>query len=67
MLVLSRKRGEKILISEGIVITVAEVAGGRIRLAFEAPDHVRILRAELAGRGPPGQATSARPEASKPR
>jgi len=48
MLVLSRKVGEKVLIDDGISVTVAEVSGNRVRLAFEAPEHVRIRRAELA-------------------
>jgi carbon storage regulator CsrA len=48
MLVLSRKPGEKIVIGNGIIITVIEVKGNRVRLAFDAPDQVRILRAELA-------------------
>jgi carbon storage regulator len=50
MLVLTRKPGEKVLIGNGINVTVAEVKGNKVRLAFEAPDDVRILRAELASR-----------------
>ncbi len=48
MLVLSRKPGEKIVIG-GITVTVLEVHGDRVRVGIEAPEHVRILRAELAG------------------
>ena len=48
MLVLSRKQGEKVVIGNDITVTVAEVKGGRIRLAIDAPDHVRVLRGELA-------------------
>jgi carbon storage regulator len=50
MLVLSRKPGEKVVTSNGIAVTVADIKGNRVRLAFEAPDDVRILRAELANR-----------------
>ena len=50
MLVLSRKPGEKVVIGNGITLTVVEVGGGRVRLAFDAPDQVRILRGELACR-----------------
>ena len=50
MLALSRKPGEKVVIANGITLTVVEVRGNRVRLAFDAPDHVRILRAELACR-----------------
>jgi carbon storage regulator len=48
MLVLSRKPGEKILIGDGITVTVLEVIGHRVRIGISAPDDVRILRAELA-------------------
>jgi carbon storage regulator len=48
MLVLSRKVGEKLLVDNHTTITVVEVRGKRVRLAFEAPDQVRILRSELA-------------------
>jgi carbon storage regulator len=49
MLVLSRKPGEQVFIGNGITLTVVEVKGNRVRLAFDAPDDVRILRAELGG------------------
>ena len=48
MLVLTRKAGEKVVIGEGITITVLEVVGNRMRIGLEAPEHVRILRGELA-------------------
>jgi carbon storage regulator len=50
MLALSRKPGEKVVIGNGITLIVVEVRGDRVRLAFDAPDQVRILRAELACR-----------------
>jgi carbon storage regulator len=48
MLVLSRKPGEKIVLGQGITVTVLEVQGGRVRVGIEAPDEVRVLRGELA-------------------
>ena len=48
MLVLSRKPGEQVVLGGGITLTVVEVRGGRVRLAFDAPAQARILRAELA-------------------
>jgi carbon storage regulator len=48
MLVLSRKPGEKVVIGKSITLTVVEVEGNRVRLGFDAPDEIRILRAELA-------------------
>lgn len=50
MLVLTRKERDAILIGEGIVVTVAEINGGRVKLAIEAPRHVRIDRQEVAGK-----------------
>ena len=50
MLVLSRKPGEQVVIGDGITLTVVEVRGDRVRLAFDAPAQVGIRRAELACR-----------------
>lgn len=47
MLVLSRKLDERIRIGDEIVITVKQIAGNRVSIGIEAPDHVRILRGEL--------------------
>jgi carbon storage regulator len=47
MLVLSRKLGEKIYISENICITVVDIDRGKIRLGIEAPREVPIFRQEL--------------------
>jgi carbon storage regulator len=48
MLVLSRKVGERVLIGEGIVLTVLEVDRRRVRLGIEAPTDVAIWRKELS-------------------
>jgi len=50
MLVLSRKSGEKVVIGNGITVTVVSVQGNRVKLAFEAPANVRISRAELVAK-----------------
>ena len=50
MLALSRKPGEQVVIGNTITLTVVAVRGDRVRLAFDAPAQVRILRAELACR-----------------
>ena len=49
MLVLSRKRNERILLSGGVTVTVVEVHGDKVRLGFEAPPEVKIAREEVAG------------------
>jgi carbon storage regulator CsrA len=48
MLVLSRQPGEKVVIDGGITVTVVSVIAKKVRLAFDAPAQVRILRGELA-------------------
>lgn len=47
MLVLSRRVGESVCIGPGVKVRVMETRGGRVRLAIDAPDDVRILRSEL--------------------
>jgi carbon storage regulator len=48
MLVLSRKVGERVVIGDRIVVQVLQVSGQRIRLGFEAPPEVTVLRGELS-------------------
>lgn len=52
MLVLTRKELESVCIGDDIVITVTEVRGGRVKLAIDAPRHVRIDRQEISTRSP---------------
>lgn len=47
MLVLTRKKNQKIVIGENVVVTVLQVKGNSIQLGIEAPREVRILRGEL--------------------
>lgn len=48
MLVLSRRKGEEVLIPQyGIVITLVEARNGRARLGFRAPGDLKIIRREL--------------------
>lgn len=50
MLVLTRKAGEKIVLDGNITLTVVEISGNRVKVAFEAPDDVLILRGELVNK-----------------
>lgn len=52
MLILDRKRGERVLIGEDISVMVTSIKGGRVKLGLVAPDSVTIIREELA-RGVP--------------
>ena len=47
MLVLTRKKEEKIIIDDDIEITVVEVEGGKVQLGIEAPQEVEIYREEV--------------------
>ena len=47
MLVISRKAGESILISDDIKITVISLSGERVTIGIEAPKEIRIIREEL--------------------
>ena len=47
MLVLSRKRGEKIFIGRDICITLVDIDRGKCRIGVEAPRDVVIYREEL--------------------
>jgi carbon storage regulator len=47
MLVLSRKPNEAVIVGDDVEVTVLEVSQGRVKLGFEAPRGMRILRAEL--------------------
>ncbi|BAH06907.1 carbon storage regulator CsrA [Clostridium kluyveri] len=47
MLVISRKKGESLLIGEDIEITVTKIEEGAVKLSISAPRSVTILRKEL--------------------
>jgi carbon storage regulator CsrA len=51
MLVLSRKKGEQILVPEcGVTVKVIAVQGNTIRIGIDAPPDVAIMRAEIRER-----------------
>ena len=47
MLVLSRKIGEKLVISDKITLVVNRISGNRVLLGIDAPDDVHVVRGEL--------------------
>ncbi|MFL0269673.1 carbon storage regulator CsrA [Candidatus Clostridium radicumherbarum] len=47
MLVITRKKGESILIGEDIEITVIKTEEGSVKLSIDAPKNITILRKEL--------------------
>lgn len=64
-LILSRKLGESIQIGDDIVITIAEIDRGKIRLAITAPRDVAILRTELLPQRGSGSCTNSATTPSK--
>ena len=47
MLVLSRKKNEKIVVDDTIEITVVEIRGDKVRLGVNAPREVTVHRQEV--------------------
>lgn len=50
MLVLTRKANQSIRVMVGgqeIMVTIGQIRGDKVRLAFDAPADVKILRSEL--------------------
>ncbi|MFA6466955.1 MAG: carbon storage regulator [Patescibacteria group bacterium] len=47
MLVLSRKKDEKIYIGDNIVIIIADIRGDQVQVGIEAPDDVPVDREEV--------------------
>ncbi len=47
MLVLSRKKNERIVINDNITIVVVEIRGDKVRLGIDAPKEVPVHRQEV--------------------
>ena len=47
MLILSRRRDEKIVIGDNIIVSVVEVRGDIVKLGIEAPRNVKVYREEV--------------------
>jgi carbon storage regulator len=47
MLVLSRKKGESIVINDDITIIIVEIRGDKVRLGVEAPKQIPVHRSEV--------------------
>lgn len=68
MLVLTRKLQQQIRIGEDIVVTIVQVKGRTVRVGIEAPESVRVVRAELPLHEAGAASAAGKPAASaKPR
>ena len=56
MLVLNRKAGERVLVGSNIEVVVVEVCGDQVKLGFECPRDIPVLRDELQWHSIPQQA-----------
>jgi carbon storage regulator len=66
MLVLSRRVGERVVMSDGVVLKVIEIRGHALRLGIEAPASVTVWRGELLRPSAAGPATTVRPDRLPP-
>jgi carbon storage regulator len=64
VLVLSRKKGERIEIGDGITLTVLRITPKSVRLGIEADTRIPVIRGELAQTNSPSSGTgdSQRPQ-----
>lgn len=54
MLILTRKRDERILIGDDIDICVVAIEGDRVRIGIEAPREINVVRKEIVDGDPCG-------------
>ena len=47
MIVIPRKKGESVVISDDVILTVIEVRGDKVRLGIEHPKGVTVHRREI--------------------
>lgn len=47
MLILSRKLNEKLVIGDGVVVSIVEIRGDQVKLGIEAPKNVKVFRQEV--------------------
>ena len=59
MLVLTRKKEQKIHIGPHVTVTILRVKGGAVRIGIDAPPDVKILRGELSALPPSSRPSDA--------
>lgn len=64
MLVLSRRKDEKIVIDGNVEIEVLKIKGNTVRLGIKAPREVKVLRGELAPFGVASATVDVQPDAA---
>jgi carbon storage regulator len=65
MLVLTRRKDESIHIGDDVVVNVAEIRKGQVKLTIDAPRHVPVYRSELRERMTASATSAARSSLSQ--
>ena len=65
MLVLSRRRNQRIVINDDITIVIVDIRGDKVRLGIEAPKDVTVHRQEIYDRIKLCGSSKARDDSSK--
>jgi carbon storage regulator len=47
VLIITRKRGERIMVGDDVVLQVIEVSGGSVRIGIDAPRSTAVHREEI--------------------
>ncbi len=47
MLILQRRKGESLKIGENITVSISDMGADWVKLAIDAPNDIKIMRAEL--------------------
>lgn len=52
MLILTRRCQERIMIGHNIVVQICEINDNQVKIGIAAPDNIKIIRMEIAGKEP---------------
>lgn len=63
MLILTRKKGESILIAEDVRLTIISLSDGLVKIGFEAPLDVPIVRDDVKRQSAPDHRAKEMPRA----
>ena len=50
MLILTRRVGEAVQVGDNVIVRILDVKGGQVRIGFEVPKEVAVMRTELLGK-----------------
>lgn len=47
MLIVTRRKGERVMIGDSVVVTVADIKDGQVRIGIDAPKDITVHREEV--------------------